>query len=1149
LVIIKGNLQIDGTTTTINSTTVTVDDKNIVLGSGAINDAAADGSGITIESGNGNKTFQFEDTGDNLGSSENLNVASGKVYKVNNTEVLSDTTLGSGVTNSSLTSVGILNNLSVNNVTGVSTLGVTSTTNLTSQTLNVSGISTLGVTTTTNLTSQQLNVSGISTLGVTSTTNLTSQQLNVSGISTLGVTSTTNLTSQTLNVSGISTLGVTSTTDLTSQTLNVSGISTLGVTSTTNLTSQQLNVSGVSTVNNLNIDGYVSVGNTIGAVNQVIVSTGVGVTYKLIADLLPQTRTTQTFTATASQTVFNFAYNVNFLDVFVNGVKLSAGEFTAVNGTSITLSEGTFANDIVEFVSYATVASGTGQVNSLNDLTDVTLSGIATGNILAYNGSEFVNTSTLSGITSIFVGGAVVGSATTFTEDLVVQGDARITGILTIGTASLTLDGVNNTIKIGTGITLSESGSANYSGTLTADSFVGSGYGLTATGAIVTNILYVTKDGSDTNTGTKLSVAKATIAGAIAAAGAGTVIKVSAGTYIENNPLIVPAQVSIIGDSLREVSVSPLNAGEDLFYVGNGDYIAEMSFTGSLNSGKAIFAFNPNIPEYNNQSPYIQNCTNFIPNSIGLKIDGSKSIGPTKSMVVDSYTQYNQGGIGVSITNEGYAQLVSLFTICNETAIFCGSGSACDLTNSNSSFGNYGLVADGIGPKKYTGIITTAADANSDTFVLDLNVPTLNVSSAVYNNVSGIVTVTTSSNHNFNVGMGVTISGLKFNCNSVNTVTNYNISTANYTNTTGILTVTTSTNHNFSVGISVTMSNLVFECNSGGGISTAFFPPAPGDNNGDSNYIFDVISLPASNQFVVNVGTSTITHSYVNGGVVSISTIANFPSGDYGYIFEVAAIGAANSFSAYVGVSTLSHTYNSGGTVKINATRPYDGQVVYFDELYYTVGDVTIGSGGTGYTQNVDITFSDPSEPWGITATAVGQVTNGSVTSVEMVSNGRGYTTAPTVTFASPNSGINTATGTANLIPTYYSILRSTPISGGICTITINDNVPYAVGLGSTVPFFKQSRVLASGHSLEYIGSGTNINSALPNQGGVTIQENEIDMRNGGLVIFTSTDQSGNFRIGDGVVINQQNGTVSGTSYTKSLFSTMTPFILALGGD
>ena len=75
------------------------------------------------------------------------------------------------------------------NATGVSTLGVTSTTNLTSQQLNISGLSTFaGITTVTGATlfSKQLNVSGVSTLGVTSTTNLTSQQLNVSGVSTLG---------------------------------------------------------------------------------------------------------------------------------------------------------------------------------------------------------------------------------------------------------------------------------------------------------------------------------------------------------------------------------------------------------------------------------------------------------------------------------------------------------------------------------------------------------------------------------------------------------------------------------------------------------------------------------------------------------------------------------------------------------------------------------------------------------------------------------------------------------------------------------------------------------------------------------------------------------------------------------------------------
>lgn len=563
-------------------------------------------------------------------------------------------------------------------------------------------------------------------------------------------------------------------------------------------------------------------------------------------------------------------------------------------------------------------------------------------------------------------------------------------------------------------------------------------------GATVTNILYVTKDGSDTNTGQKLGDAKATIAGAIAASSTGTVIRVSAGTYIENNPVVIPAQVSIVGDSLREVSVQPQNSDKDLFHVANGNYIAEMSFTGSIDSGKAIFAFNPNQVGYFDQSPYIQNCTNFIPNSIGLKVDGAKAIGPTKSMVLDSYTQYNQGGIGASITNEGYAQLVSLFTICNETAVICESGASCDLTNSNSSFGTNGLIADGVGPKKYTGIVTAAAAANSSEFALNVSVPTLNVTAATYDNTTGLTTITVDATHNLNVGMGVTIAGLGFTC-----------------------------------------------------------PSGPG--------------------------------------------IATFPSGNAGYIFEVVSVPTTTSFSAYVGVSTLAHTYNSGGTVSINVPRPFDGQVVYFDELYYTVSGITIDSGGSGYTGTATVTIGEPSEDWAVPATAVAEVDNGVVTAVEMVSNGRGYgPTPPTVTFSSPSVGLNTATGTASMIPTYYVIQSSTPIVSGITTITTTENVPYAVGVGSTAPFFKQSRVLASGHSFEYIGSGVTISSALPQNGGVPIQANETISRNGGLVVYTSTDQSGNFRIGDGVQINQQTGTISGTFYSKSLFSTMTPFILAL---
>lgn len=158
----------------------------------------------------------------------------------------------------------------------------------------------------------------------------------------------------------------------------------------------------------------------------------------------------------------------------------------------------------------------------------------------------------------------------------------------------------------------------------------------------------------------------------------------------------------------------------------------------------------------------------------GMRIDGNL-VGGLKSMVVDAYTQYNQsaarytysagsfvvgnvykietlgttdftligaasntiglqfiatgvgtgtgtasttlGGMGVHITNGGYAQLVSLFTICTSTAILCELGGQCSVTNSNCSFGDYGLVAKGVLPTPVdTG--TTVGTTSLDTVVL-----------------------------------------------------------------------------------------------------------------------------------------------------------------------------------------------------------------------------------------------------------------------------------------------------------------------------------------------------------------------------------------------------------------------------------------------
>ncbi len=107
---IKGDLYVDGTTTQINSETLTIADFVVGIASTATTDSLADGAGINIGPDN---TFKYDHTNTSLKSSENLNVASGKTYKVNGTDVLSATTLGSAVVSSSLTSVGTLSALTV----------------------------------------------------------------------------------------------------------------------------------------------------------------------------------------------------------------------------------------------------------------------------------------------------------------------------------------------------------------------------------------------------------------------------------------------------------------------------------------------------------------------------------------------------------------------------------------------------------------------------------------------------------------------------------------------------------------------------------------------------------------------------------------------------------------------------------------------------------------------------------------------------------------------------------------------------------------------------------------------------------------------------------------------------------------------------
>ena len=547
---------------------------------------------------------------------------------------------------------------------------------------------------------------------------------------------------------------------------------------------------------------------------------------------------------------------------------------------------------------------------------------------------------------------------------------------------------------------------------------VGTGVSWRPPGVQTKNILYVTKDGNDNNTGLLEGDAKATIGGAAAVAQDGDTIYVRPGTYFENNPIGLRTDVSISGQDLRLVTVVPINPTQDLFHVRRGCLIENMNFAGNnvsvAHTGAGCVAFPPTGSATQNsgyiaagpanegpsgryRSPYVRNCTNFMSDSIGMKIDGNhvnaaftgtNNLGQDlKSMVCDSFTQYNQNGIGVSITNRAYAQLVSIFTINCDIAIFTASGGQCDLTNSNSSFGNFGLYADGTSGDEFTGITT------------------------------------------------------------------------------------------------------------GGTVSA-----------------------------------EEDTHKLLN--VIDVDNNFRKPFDGQGLFFKI-------------NLNDYPDTGSKSGIV----TEPLR-----------IIRSINITNGGSGYSAAAPplVTVSQPFGPEGILAELSANISDtGSVSSIDIISSGRNFLPAGSgsnqqdivITISSPPAGGTQATAEAITDPILYTVNTATePTNVGLTTVTFNEFVPYPVNENVNVSLRRLSRIITSSHSFEYIGSGTDINSANPFQGGVPIPENEIVAINGGQVPFTSTDQKGNFRIGQGLTIDQTTSTISGRDFNRAIQANLTPLILALGG-
>jgi hypothetical protein len=239
-VIVNGDFTVQGNTTTLNTTTLNVEDFNITMGLTLTSASQCTGAGIGIGVGTG-ITFAYDHSSLGWLSSVNMDLASGKVFKIANASVLSATTLGSAVVTSSLTTVGI-----ITSGTWSGSFGAVSGANLTNLTAgNLSGTipsgvlanSTVNIGTTAvalNRASASLALTGISidgnagtaTTATTAGTVTTAAQPNITSVGTLSAltvsaTITGSVSGSAATVTGAAQSAITSVGTLTS--LTVSG--------------------------------------------------------------------------------------------------------------------------------------------------------------------------------------------------------------------------------------------------------------------------------------------------------------------------------------------------------------------------------------------------------------------------------------------------------------------------------------------------------------------------------------------------------------------------------------------------------------------------------------------------------------------------------------------------------------------------------------------------------------------------------------------------------------------------------------------------------------------------------------------------------------------------------------------------------------
>lgn len=695
------------------------------------------------------------------------------------------------------------------------------------------------------------------------------------------------------------------------------------------------------------------------------------------------------------------------------------------------------------------------------------------------------------------------------------------------------------------------------------------------------NVLYVAKNGNDLNDGTTMARPKLTIKGAVdqivllraqsILTTVGTTIFVRSGDYTEINPIRLPEAVTIVGDNLRAVTIRPQNKTQDIFWVNNACYITQVTFK-DHEAPSAAVAF-PEPSQVHpifviHTSPYVQNCTSMTTTGTGMRVDGAHVAG-LKSMNVDAYTQYNQGGIGIHMLNGGNTQLVSVFTICCDIGFLCESGGFTSITNSNSSFGNIGIKADGVSPVLYTGNLI--ADTTGSTFVLNGLAIRPNVGDAVqfgdedgstlteYYTVSSSTPFTSAgaaivqpnydneSTQRKNVRNLVLDKKNKVLTDMIDflneTYPDYDFDQVKATRNGGIIVDAAVDDMILDTNYKTIQAGLAYYRASELTLITTYSTETLASISFLRNAVLAI--LPSSTEKTTIENNINTVISIIENGAVSAPVYAfNPPSATNQNREDMVSIIQANrQFLIEEGIAFLTINYPlpfEYNEAKCRRDIGFIIDAVTYDVMY--LGNSQTADAADEYYGNNNLQI--PAEQT--------QATVDTFDHIKLICNQcvRNVLVSPVLNTA----GVTQDTSLSPVGPTeadtilnpLFDVVTNLIANAYTSVLTIDERVPETIPAGTTVSFYQYSLAASSGHTFEWIGSGTNINTALPYLGGVPVQADEVVEVNGGKVYFTSTDQRGDFRIGEELVINRNSGTISGRTFSRSLYSIMTPYILAI---